>query len=65
VLSACQRAGTVTRVVLTSSTAAITDEPENDGTLTERDWNDKSSLEQSILETMDDLERWKHIPGPA
>jgi len=22
-------------------------------------------LEQSILDTMDDLERWKHIPGPA
>src|SRR5258708_3797583 len=28
VLSACHRAGTVTRVVLTSSMAAITDEPE-------------------------------------
>ncbi len=47
VLSACQRAATVTRVVLTSSMAAITDEPESDHTLTESDWNEKSSLERN------------------
>jgi dihydroflavonol-4-reductase len=44
VLQAAQRAGSVTRVVLTSSMAAITDEPEHDRVLTERDWNVKSSL---------------------
>ena len=44
VLGACARAGTVTRVVLTSSMAAITDEPENGRCLTEADWNEKSSL---------------------
>jgi dihydroflavonol-4-reductase len=43
VLSACQRAG-VARVVLTSSMAAITDEPDSSRTLTEADWNTKSTL---------------------
>jgi len=47
VLAACQRAATVKRVVLTSSMAAITDEPESDHTLTESDWNEKSSLERN------------------
>ena len=47
VLSACQRAATVKRVVLTSSMAAITDEPESDHVLTESDWNEKSSLERN------------------
>jgi dihydroflavonol-4-reductase len=44
VLAACQRARTVTRVVLTSSMAAITDEPDAGRVLTENDWNMKSSL---------------------
>src|SRR5439155_222332 len=47
VLGACQRAATVKRVVLTSSMAAITDEPESDHVLTESDWNEKSSLERN------------------
>jgi dihydroflavonol-4-reductase len=47
VLSACKRAGTVTRVVVTSSMAAITDEPESDHVLTEQDWNTKSSLDRN------------------
>ena len=34
----------VDRVVVTSSMAAITDEPESDQVLTEEDWNEKSSL---------------------
>src|SRR5579875_1076288 len=42
VLSAAAKAG-VRRVVLTSSMAAVTDEPPRDHTLTERDWNKKSS----------------------
>lgn len=44
VLRACQRAASVTRVVLTSSMAAITDEPDGSHELSERDWNERSSL---------------------
>ena len=46
VLESCERAR-VTRVVLTSSMAAITDEPESDRVLTENDWNTRSSLERN------------------
>ena len=44
VLQACHEAGSVKRVVLTSSMAAITDEPEPHKVLTEADWNEKSTL---------------------
>jgi nucleoside-diphosphate-sugar epimerase len=44
VLGACQRAESVRRVVLTSSMAAVTDEPPTDRVLTEADWNDQSNL---------------------
>lgn len=37
----------VERVVITSSMAAITDEPESDNVLTEDDWNEKSSLKRN------------------
>ena len=47
VLRACQRAPSVRRVVLTSSMAAVTDEPPNDRVLTEADWNDQSSLNRN------------------
>lgn len=43
VLAACKADDEVGRVVLTSSMAAITDEPENGRVLTEEDWNVKSS----------------------
>ncbi len=43
VLASCERAR-VARVVLTSSMAAVTDEPESDRVLTEADWNTKSSI---------------------
>lgn len=46
VLEACARAG-VKRVVLTSSMAAVTDEPESGKVLTEADWNEKSSLQRN------------------
>lgn len=46
-LEAARQAGTVKRMVVTSSMAAITDEPENDRVLTEADWNVKSSLERN------------------
>jgi dihydroflavonol-4-reductase len=47
VLSACQRATGIRRVVLTSSMAAVTDEPDADHVLTEADWNTKSTLERN------------------
>jgi dihydroflavonol-4-reductase len=47
VLAACQRAGSVKRVVLTSSMAAITDEPDNHRVLNESDWNQQSSLDRN------------------
>ena len=47
VLSSCQKAGGVKRVVLTSSMAAITDEADDNKVFTEDDWNEKSSLERN------------------
>jgi dihydroflavonol-4-reductase len=46
VLRSAAKAG-VKRVVLTSSMAAITDEPESDHVLTEKDWNEKSSVDRN------------------
>ncbi len=43
-LLACARAPRVKRVVVTSSMAAITDEPDSNHVLSEADWNTKSSL---------------------
>lgn len=43
-LSACAKSASVKRVVVTSSMAAITDEPDSERVLTEADWNEKSSL---------------------
>lgn len=64
VLRACARAGTVKRVVLTSSMAAITDEPDESHVLTEADWNEKSSLERNpyyYSKTMAEREGWRFI----
>jgi dihydroflavonol-4-reductase len=44
VLTSCAKARAVRRVVLTSSMAAVTDEPDDTRVLTEADWNEKSSL---------------------
>ncbi|MEI8033403.1 MAG: SDR family oxidoreductase [Chlorobiaceae bacterium] len=44
VLESCLKAGTIKRVIFTSSIAAITDEAENGKTFTEKDWNTMSSL---------------------
>ncbi|MBM3162493.1 MAG: aldehyde reductase [Chlorobi bacterium] len=44
VMETAREAGTVRRVVLTSSVAAITDEPDSTRVFTERDWNTRSSL---------------------
>jgi dihydroflavonol-4-reductase len=47
VLASAAKASSVKRVVVTSSMAAITDEPESDHVLTEADWNSQSSLERN------------------
>lgn len=47
VLDACAASDSVTRVVLTSSVAAITDQPEPGHVLTEDDWNDRSSVDRN------------------
>ncbi len=47
VLLAAARSSSVKRVIVTSSMAAITDEPESDHVLTEEDWNTRSSLERN------------------
>ncbi len=63
VLSACKRAGTVKRVVLTSSMAAITDEPDG-RVLTEADWNEKSSLERNpyyYSKTLAEKAAWRFV----
>jgi nucleoside-diphosphate-sugar epimerase len=64
VLAACARAATVSRVVLTSSMAAITDEPESDHVLTEKDWNTKSSLDRNpyyYSKTMAERAAWEFV----
>jgi dihydroflavonol-4-reductase len=60
-LRACKAAGTVKRVVITSSMAAITDEP--DRVLTEADWNQKSSLQRNAYyysKVLAEKEAWRY-----
>lgn len=47
VLESVKKAGDARRVVLTSSFAAVTDEPIDGHVYTESDWNDRSSLERN------------------
>jgi dihydroflavonol-4-reductase len=64
VLDACARSGSVKRVVLTSSMAAITDEPESDRALTEDDWNTRSTLDRNpyyLSKTLAEREAWKIV----
>ena len=64
VLEACAMAGTVKRVVLTSSMAAITDEPDNNHLLTESDWNTKSTLARNpyyLSKTLAERAAWEFI----
>lgn len=63
-MQACAGAPSVKRVVLTSSMAAITDEPESDRVLTEADWNDKSTLERNpyyFSKTLAEREAWAFV----
>ena len=47
VLRSCSKTESVKRVIVTSSLAAITDEPHNDKVFSEADWNEKSDLKRN------------------
>ncbi|MDX1452834.1 MAG: aldehyde reductase, partial [Oleiphilaceae bacterium] len=47
VLRSCLKSASVKRVVLTSSMAAITDQPDSNKVFSEADWNEKSSLQRN------------------
>lgn len=47
VLKACANTDSVKRIVITSSLAAITDEPHSDKVFSESDWNEKSDLKRN------------------
>lgn len=47
VLEACAHTPSVKRVVVTSSMAAVTDQPDSSRVLTESDWNERSSLSRN------------------
>jgi len=64
VLAACAKAPEVTRVVLTSSMAAVTDEPDETRVLTEADWNEKSTLRRNpyyLSKTLAERAAWSFI----
>jgi dihydroflavonol-4-reductase len=64
VLRACVKAGDVSRVVLTSSMAAVTDEPDESRVLTEADWNEKSTLQRNpyyLSKTMAERAAWTFV----
>ena len=64
VLRACERAKTVERVVLTSSMAAITDEPDSSHVYTEADWNERSSLQRNpyyYSKTLAEKAAWEFV----
>jgi len=46
-LTACAKSSRIKRVVVASSMAAMTDEPDTSRVLTEADWNEKSTLERN------------------
>jgi dihydroflavonol-4-reductase len=63
-LEACAKAASVRRVVLTSSMAAITDEPDPDTVLTEANWNEKSTLTRNpyyLSKTLAEREAWAFV----
>jgi len=64
VLRAAQRTAGVKRVIVTSSMAAITDEPESDHVLTEKDWNTRSSLTRNpyyLSKTLAERAAWDFV----
>lgn len=64
VLGSAARATSVRRVIVTSSMAAITDEPEGDHVLTEEDWNTRSSLDRNpyyFSKTLAERAAWEFV----
>ena len=64
VLEACAKAPDVRRVVLTSSMAAVTDEPDDARVLSEADWNEKSTLRRNpyyLSKTLAEREAWSFV----
>ncbi|TCD46971.1 SDR family oxidoreductase [Chlorobium sp. N1] len=64
VLEASLASGSVERVVLTSSIAAVTDEPRSGHTYTEEDWNERSSLARNpyhYAKTMAERAAWEFM----
>jgi dihydroflavonol-4-reductase len=63
-LEACARTPGIGRVVLTSSVAAMTDEPDGRHVLTEADWNTRSTLTRNpyyFSKTMAEREAWAFV----
>lgn len=68
VLGSVSRADSVQRVVLTSSLAAVSDEPEPGRTFTEADWNTRSTLKRNpyyLSKKLAEEEAWKLADGAA
>ncbi len=68
VLESCRKSGTVKRVVLTSSIAAITGAPDSDRIFTEQDWNTTSSLKENpyhYSKTLAEQAAWKYMQQQA
>ncbi|MEI6639126.1 MAG: SDR family oxidoreductase [Chlorobium sp.] len=64
VLESCLKSDKVKRLVLTSSIAAITDQPESHKIFTEKDWNIISSLDRQPYQyskTLSEREAWDFI----
>lgn len=63
-LQTCARAGSVKKVVLTSSVAAVFDEPISGHVYTEKDWNETSSLTRNpyfYSKTLAERSAWDYI----
>ena len=64
VLQACGKSGSVKKVVLTSSVAAVFDEPISGHVYTEKDWNETSSLTRNpyfYSKTLAERSAWNYI----
>jgi len=64
VLQACAKAGSVKKVVLTSSAAAVFDEPVSGHVYTEEDWNETSSLTRNpyyYSKTLAERSAWEYV----
>ena len=64
VLQSCAKAGSVKKVVLTSSVVAVYDEPVSGHVYTEKDWNETSSLTRNpyyYSKTLAERSAWEYV----